>query len=129
MLDMKKILVVDDLIDWCLTIAGILQDHGYDCSWAMSIGDAINELEQEEFNLATIDMRLDETDENNIGGIELAKIIRQRWNTINIVILTGYGTPETLRVAMQPDAKGNRLVDDYLGKDEIDKLIDTVRRI
>ena len=42
-------------------------------------------------------MRLDETDEDNTAGLDLAAVIRQRWPLTKTIIITGYGTPERLQ--------------------------------
>lgn len=124
-----KLLVVDDLKDWQKTIGGVLQDQGYDVSLAGSVDDAVSLLSDGEYDLALLDIRLDETDEENIEGLTLAETIRDRWPKVKIVIITGYGTPDTLQRSMEPDAQGKRLVEDFLPKGDTDKLIATVRRI
>ena len=124
-----KLLVVDDIKDWQKTISGVLQDKGYDVAMVGSIADAIKLLEKDNYDLALLDLRLDETDEDNIDGLKLAEIIRERWPEVKLVIFTGYGTPEILQKAMQPGLGGKSLAEDYLPKDNADKLIETVERI
>ena len=124
-----KLLVVDDIEDWQKTISGVLRDKGYNVVMAGSIIDATKLLEENKYDLALLDLRLDETDEDNIDGLKLAEIIRDRWPQVKIVIFTGYGTPEILQKAMRPDSKGRKLVEDYLPKDNSDKLIETVQRV
>ena len=125
----SKLLVVDDIKDWQTTISGILQDNGYDVSVAGSLDDAILLLNADEYTLALLDLRLDETDEDNVDGLNLAKIIRDRWPRVKIVIVTGYGTPEILRKAIEPGTDGRRLVNDYLPKENTDQLVVTVQRL
>lgn len=125
----KKLLVVDDLADWRKTIKGVLKDEKYNVSTAGCIEDAISLLEKEEYALALLDLRLDERDEGNTGGLELAKIIRKRWAKMKIVMVTGYGTSRILAKALGSDTKGISLVDDYLPKGDTDKLVETVKRV
>jgi CheY-like chemotaxis protein len=124
-----KLLVVDDLEDWRKTISGVLEDEEYDVSVAGSATDAISLLGKSKYDLALLDLRLDESDEENVEGLSLAKNIREHWPEVKIVIVTGYGTPEVLQKSMEPDVQGNSLVDDFLPKTDTDKLIETVQRI
>jgi len=125
----SKLLVVDDLPDWQKTIRGVLQDSGYDVSVTGSMSDAISLLGSTEYDLALLDLRLDDSDEGNIDGLELAKIIRDRWPKVKIIIVTGYKTTENLQRSMVPDVHGKRLVEDYLEKGDTDKLVETVKRV
>jgi CheY-like chemotaxis protein len=124
-----KLLVVDDLKDWQTTIRGVLQDSGYEVSVAGSTQDAVSLLSTCDYDLALLDLRLDETDEENVEGLTLAKTIRHRWPRVKIVIFTGYGSPEIVQKSMEPDSEGNSLLDDFLPKENTDKLIETVQRI
>lgn len=124
-----KLLVVDDIKDWQKTISGVLQDKGYDVTSAGSMADALKSLETNHYDLALLDLRLDETDEDNTDGLKLAEIIKDRWPAVKIMIVTGYGTPEILQKAMQPDPSGKRLAEDYLPKDNTDNLVETVEHI
>jgi len=125
----SKILVVDDIKDWQITLSGVLQDRGYIVATAGSMADAIKLLEENKDDLALLDLRLYETDEDNVDGLRLAESIRDRWPEVKLIIVTGYGTPEILQKAMQPDSDRKRLADSYLPKDNTDKLVETVESI
>ncbi len=125
----QKLLVVDDIKDWQITISGVLEDAGYLVDTAGSTGDAVKLLETNQYAAALLDLRLDETDEDNIEGLALAKTIKERWSDTKIVIITGYGTPEILQKAMQPDTGGKTLTEDYLPKGNTDKLVKIVQRV
>jgi len=124
-----KILVVDDLPDWRKTLRGMLVDEGYDVQVADSSARALELLRANHFDLAVLDMRLDESDEDNTEGLDLAAKIKQRWPTVKVVIITGYGTPDTLRQALEPDAQGQRLVANYIPKTETEGLIQVVQEV
>lgn len=132
-MDMERIksnlLVVDDIRDWRITIRGILQDLGYDVAVAGSIDEALLYLETNDCELAISDLRLDETEENNVDGLRLAEIIKARWANMKVVIVTGYGSPETVRKALEPNAQGKTLVNDYLPKQDTDILAETIQRV
>ncbi|MBE7552397.1 MAG: response regulator [Anaerolineales bacterium] len=125
-----KILVVDDLPDWRTTIQGLLNDEGYQqIKVAESRTAALKLFESETFDLAVLDMRLDETDEGNTDGLTLAQEIRQTWPQTKVIILTGYGTPETQELALQPDRKGRQLTEDFIPKTKSVELIAAVQRV
>ena len=122
-----QILVVDDLPDWRTTISGLLRDEKYEVQMADSSAKALELLEINPFDLAVLDMRLDETDETNEEGLDLAEEIRQRWPAVKVIILTGYYTPERLDRAMAQNTEGQGLADDFIEKGESDKLAQVVQ--
>jgi len=124
-----NILVVDDVKDWRLTLRGLLQDEGYQVKDAESSQKALSLLAKEGFDLAVIDIRLDETNEDDTEGITLAKNIRNQWPQTQIIIITGYETPATLEEAMKPGPGGDRLVRNYILKKDTKKdLIPEVQK-
>lgn len=124
-----RILVVDDLPDWQMTLRGLLTDEGYSIETAASTAEAVGLLETQRFEAALLDMRLDESDESNTEGLTLAQTIRQRWPSTKVVVFTGYGTQETVKRARAPDVNGAYLADDFLPKTETVKLLDTLRHL
>ena len=124
-----KILVVDDLTDWRKTLRGLLVDEGYDVQVAASSAGARGLLITDQFDLAVLDMRLDESDEDNTEGLDLAAEIKQRWPTVQVIIITGYGTPDRVKQALEPDVQGRKLAEDYVPKDRTEELIQVVRRV
>lgn len=129
MTDPYAVLVVDDIPDWQITMGGILRDHGYTVSTAGSLDESIALLAENRFDLALLDLRLDETDEDNQDGLKLAKFIRERWPDMKIIVITGYGTRDVVGEALAPDNANHHLVDDFLEKNNTDQLIDVVKRV
>ncbi len=124
-----KILVVDDLLDWRITLRGLLNDEGYEVEVAGSAVKALSLLQTGYFDLVVLDMRLDETDEDNIEGLDLAEKIRQKWPAVKVIIITGYSTPDRLTRALKPDAQGQRLVVDFIPKTETEELVQIVQSL
>jgi DNA-binding NtrC family response regulator len=124
----KTILIVDDLIDWRETLSGLLKDAGYETRKAKSREMAIQLLENEPFDLAVIDIRLDESNEGNEAGLELAGIIKERWPHVVTIIITGYETPETIRRAMEPNSYGKKLAFDFIPKNQTDELLSSIEK-
>lgn len=124
-----NILVVDDVADWRTTFRGLLKDEGHHVTTAQSIQEATALLENNKFDLAVIDIRLDEMNEDDTEGITLAKVIDERWPEIQVIIITGYETVETMMEAMKPRPGRGRLVYNYiLKKDTTYLLIPEIKR-
>lgn len=125
-----RILVVDDLADWRKTLSGLLREEEYKVDSASSFEEAMTLLRSKEFDLVITDVRLDETDENNTQGLDIASEIILNWSAIKIIIITGYSNPEIVNRAMIPQDYGKkRLVDDFVPKTETDNLIKSVRSL
>lgn len=125
-----RILVVDDLDDWRKTLGGLLREEGYKVDAASSYDTALKMLRSHKFDLAILDVRLDETDENNTQGLDLASEIKQRWSSTKTIIITGYDSPEIVRRAMEPQGTGKkRLADDFVAKTETDNLVKSVQSL
>lgn len=122
------ILVVDDLPDWRATLSGLLEDVGYRVQAASSSDKALDLLASDCFNLAVLDVRLDETDEGNTEGISLARKIKEHWPSVKVVIITGYGTSEIIKQAIEPDTDGSKLAVDYIPKTQTEDLIKIVQK-
>lgn len=123
-----RILVVDDLPDWRATLSGLLVDAGYYTEVTDSLPGALQLLENNRFDLAVVDMRLDETDEANTEGLNLAATIKERWPSVKVVLITGYETPEKLQEALEPKAQGSKLVAEFIPKTQSDELVQRVRK-
>jgi DNA-binding NtrC family response regulator len=115
------ILIVDDAADWRATLAGLLRDVYPDLQvmTAASLQEAKTQLDEYHFDLAVIDIRLDESDEDNTEGLELMEFIFQHHPGTPSLIITGYANLDTVRRAMQPDETGARRAADYIEKDKI----------
>jgi CheY-like chemotaxis protein len=124
----KRVLVVDDVEDWQKTILGLLTDEGYE---VVAVGDresALEAVKAGRFDLAVIDIRLDETDEDNIAGLSLASEVKSILTDLPVVVITGYQTPETIARARRPDEMGQTLAVDFVQKTDTTELVDIVNR-
>ncbi len=122
-MDIQKhhILVVDDNPDWLLTFRGVLKSAGFEVATAASREEAIQKLAAERFDLALLDIRLDESDENDSSGLALAEQISQRWEWMKIIIATGYASDEFIRKALAPRGH-KRLAVGFVQKQDVDNL-------
>lgn len=122
----KKILVVDDLADWRKTLRGLLVDLGYDVETADLFKNAVNIMKNQAFDLALLDVRLDETDEKNTEGLDLAAKIKTLRPSIKIIIITGDETQEIMEKALKADIKGKKLAENFVLKTNTEELLEMI---
>jgi len=123
-----RVLVVDDLPDARATLSGLLSDEGYDVRSASSRAEALQVVDAERFHVAILDVRLDETDENNQDGLLLMHEVRKKDPTIAIIILTGHANVKMVQEALQPNREGVSPAFGFLEKSEADELVEYVSR-
>jgi CheY-like chemotaxis protein len=123
-----RILVVDDLPDWRTTLSGILLDEGYEVHTARGREETIELLETERFHLAVLDVRLDESDEDNREGLELMCQIKARDPTVSVIILTGYADVSMVQEALRPQSDGSALAFSFVEKSQSQELVEFVGR-
>ena len=123
-----KILIVDDLPDWRTTLSGLLMDQGYEVQVASSVNGALRVLESGEFHVAVLDVRLDEADEDNRDGLRLMHLIKKKWPSIEIVILTGYADVPMAQDALNANIEGKRFAHSFLEKTQTNMLIKNVKQ-
>ena len=124
-----RVLIVDDLVDIRVTLSWLMADEGYATEVAGSIEEALALSDQGHFDAALLDVRLDETDEDNVGGIELAGELKRRFPEMPIVIITGYANVGIVRHALKPGSTGTSIADGFLEKSEIERLLPIMNRL
>ncbi|MBE7468373.1 MAG: response regulator [Anaerolineales bacterium] len=88
----SRILLVDDNKDWCDQLGGLLQEQGdgYEVVIAMSSEEAIQLIRADmPYNLAILDMRLEEDVENR-EGVRLGEWLRKNGYHLPIIIMSAY---------------------------------------
>jgi two-component system response regulator PilR (NtrC family) len=99
------VLVVDDEVELRRNLEDLLREEGHAVTTAASGAEAIAALEAQPFELVITDIRMPPPD-----GLELLRIIRQRWPGIEVVLLTAFADREDAREALRRGAL------DYLEK-------------
>lgn len=123
---LARALVVDDNIMWQEAISQQLASRGLSVDVAGNENTTMSLLKECSYDLALLDLRLSTWDVSSQAGINIARSVRERNPEALIVILTGYGSFESVREAFRLG------VDDFLDKAEfiekglnkIDRLID-----
>lgn len=110
---MSQILVIDDEREVTTFFHYLLSRRGHQVVIANQLQDVLDKLEQTQFDLAMIDLKMSDTD-----GLTLLELIKNRQPACAAIIMTGFSTINTAVKAMQLGAY------DYIEKpfDEIEKL-------
>ncbi len=85
---MKKFLIVDDQVLYLKSLKALFSKN-YKVVTASSYDEAIEQL-QNPVDIALIDIRLDEDDENNADGLKLLKWIQQNSPSISCFTMSAY---------------------------------------
>jgi two-component system response regulator ChvI len=79
----RRILLVDDEPDTCMTFQTVLEDAGYECSCYTDSVKALNEFRPSYYDLGLVDIKMP-----MINGFELCKKIRELDNNVQIIFIT-----------------------------------------
>jgi DNA-binding NtrC family response regulator len=85
-----KILVIDDEAIVRTSCSRTLSPEGYEVKLSQNGADAMKMLEEESFDLVLTDLKMPDID-----GIEVLKMIKQRWPQTEVIVVTGYQTVDT----------------------------------
>ncbi len=100
-----KILIIDDETELRELMKDVLEEESYEVFCAANGADGILLNEQIKPDVILLDLRMPGMD-----GIETLHNIRKTDEKVNVVILTGYGCPDTIRDAVALN------VSEYLSK-------------
>ena len=85
-----RILLIDDDQHLLQSLAGWLQDQGFDAGMANDTASAKRELANKEYDLAFVDLRLGSED-----GMQVLAHCRKHHPNVVVIMMTGYATVET----------------------------------
>jgi two-component system NtrC family response regulator len=114
-----RILIIDDEADVCTFFRRLLTRKGYQVVTAVNQVQALQALDEHNFNVALVDMKLPDTD-----GLTLLQTIKSRQPPCEVIIMTGYSTVKTAVTAIQLGAY------EYLEKpfDQIEAIEELVEK-
>ena len=111
--DRIRLLLVDDEEGYVNVLSNRLEKRNFQVTKAFSGGDAIKAVRGEDFDVAILDLKMEDMD-----GIEVLKIFNQMGLEMKIIMLTGHGSQEAAREGIKLGAF------DYLTKPcELHELI------
>jgi CheY-like chemotaxis protein len=124
-----RILVVDDQEEWTEILKHALSAAGFKVDTAHSTKDAVARLEAAPYHLLVLDIRMEDSDETNVQGMDLLRDLHnsQMGAATYVVMHSAYSTPDQMR-----EAFASHHVADFLRKEQFrDGLdfLDTVRRV
>ena len=100
-----SILIVDDEEVVRLSHARVLSNSWCRVKTAGNGPEALRALERESFDVVLLDLRMPE-----MSGLEVLRLIKERWPESEVVIITGYASIDTAKEAVRLGAY------DYLAK-------------
>jgi DNA-binding response OmpR family regulator len=87
-----RLLLVDDEVGYLEVLSKRLTHRGFDVTTASSGDDAIRALSKCEFDLAVVDLKMEDMD-----GIEVLKVLKRMDPALHVIILTGHGSERAAR--------------------------------
>jgi DNA-binding response OmpR family regulator len=113
-----KLLLVDDEEGYVSVLAKRLSKRNFQVKTALSGSEAIRILRSESFDLAVLDLKMEDMD-----GIEVLKIFKVMEPQMPVIILTGHGSETAAREGMEYGAF------DYLVKPcDLSELVVRIRQ-
>jgi DNA-binding NtrC family response regulator len=82
-----RILIVDDDPLIRRQLEGLYATHSFAVECAAQVDEALEKLRGSEFALALVDMKMPGSD-----GLTLISEIRERWPSVDVIMITGYGS-------------------------------------
>lgn len=119
-MEKKKILLVDDEIDFLQLLKLRLEANDYNVITAMNGKDALEEFKREKPDMLILDVMMPE-----INGLEVLREIRKDDQKIPIFIITAFSNEERFKEANQFNASGFIMKTSDL-QAEIDKINNTL---
>jgi DNA-binding NtrC family response regulator len=112
-----RLLLVDDEEGYVHVLANRLSKRNIDVKKTYSGQQAIQAMRQEDFDVAVLDLKMEDMD-----GIEVLKILKKMDPRLEVIMLTGHGSEQAARDGMEFGAF------DYLTKPcELEELLEKIR--
>jgi len=113
-----SILVVDDEDDPREVFTKLLEQHGYRVTAVATTAEALRRIKEDVYDLILTDLKID-----SMSGMDILKAAKQTDPTMEVILITGYGTVESAVQAMRLGAF------DYIMKPPVpDELLVRVER-
>ena len=93
---MERIVIVDDDLSLCHFLKRTLSQKGYDVSTCHTGGDASEVIHKQEANVVLLDNKLPDR-----TGLEILKEMKQNHPKMPVIVMTAFGTTDTVIEAMR----------------------------
>ncbi len=116
------VLISDDNLDFCTTMADIVQSYGYETHTLQDPNETINYLERSNKKVGAVLLDIEFGPDANLNGIDILGHIRRNFPTLPVVMVTGKGT---IDMAVQATKLGaiNFVEKSILNKDKIKEVL------
>ncbi|MDD4732246.1 MAG: response regulator [Desulfovibrio sp.] len=94
-----RLLLVDDEVGFVEVMCKRLQRRGLDVTPALSGTEAIQTLRKQDFDVAVVDLKMEDMD-----GIEILGIMKKMVPGLPVIMLTGHGSEQAAREGMEHGA-------------------------
>lgn len=111
-----RVLLVDDEKEYVHVLSNRLAMRNIDVTKTYSGVEALQAFRKQDFDVAVLDIKMEDMD-----GLELLKILKKMAPQIEVILLTGHGSAEELRLGMQLGAC-DYLIKPCEFKDLLDKI-------
>jgi two-component system response regulator AtoC len=91
-----KILIVDDELEMCLSLAELLETRGFKAEYATGTRDANLSLEREKYDLILLDIRMPDG-----NGVDFLNVIKSRDRSIPVIMVSAFASVENVVKAMK----------------------------
>ena len=121
--EIKKILLIDDDFNQCVTLKKILDAKGYQTFTAANSKEAFKLVAETDFDLVLTDLVL----KGDKNGVEIFKEMKKIKPNIKVMLFTGYGPEEEHHLLMEAQLEG--MLDEWLRKPiEPEELIKAIEK-
>lgn len=96
---MAKVLIIDDDKIICETLSSLIRRMGYDATYALTLKNGLKEASSEAFDVVFLDIRMPDG-----NGLHVLPRIRQTPSSPEVIIMTAYGDPEGVELAIKSGA-------------------------
>ena len=113
-----RLLLIDDEVGYVNVLSNRLSKRSFEVGKANSGTEAFQLLRQRDFDVAVLDLKMEDMD-----GIEILKILKKMAPELVVIMLTGHGSAEAAQEGIKQGAY------DYLTKPcELNDLIQKIRQ-
>jgi CheY-like chemotaxis protein len=95
----KRILIVDDDLDFLEMHSTVLKNRGYEVATAQSAKECLDRLDADRPDLVVLDVMMEKFD----AGFEVAKKIKKKFARLPVILLTSIGTQTGLEFSSNAD--------------------------
>ncbi|MCJ7589077.1 MAG: response regulator [Candidatus Aminicenantes bacterium] len=95
----KKVLIVDDDLDFLEIHSTVLKNRGYEVVTAQSSKECLEKLERDRPDLVVLDVMMEQFD----AGFEVSKKIKKKYRDLPVMLLTSIGLQTSLEFSSNAD--------------------------